>query len=656
MTRIPVPPVEPACNRNAPSLPCRPSAAARLLLLPLAALAAVAQAIGLGEISQQSALGAPLRVVVPVLAGTVEELAGECVRIVPAQRGGDGIPDVRDARIALERTAAGARIVVISSRPVGEPVLKLTLQAGCDSVVRREYVLLMDPVPIDAPVARESGPPREAAAGAPAGTPATAAGTAFTPALAATGAPPTAPVPRAPARRRAAAASAAGASAAAPSAPAPRAAPARAARTPPAPPRAAAPATPPKLTVSTAAPAPEAQGPGRRPDALAPGGTPLSATGATAAPADASAALDAEAAALQQRVVDLTAMVDRMQQEMRSAEALQAAQGARAAAGNAAKASPQATLERWRSEGWPLLVAVVALAVMIAALLSFRRRRAAAASGTWRMEAPSQGRTDVSAVASAARPAPIAAAAPPKAAAAAPTRPQVTAAPAAASTVDVSELSHVTEEAGVYLAFNRPDRAIDVLREHIHATPRSLPAAWLMLLDLYRTQGREQEFRELADQFHRQFNAQTPAWDAYRPQAQDDRGLEAFPHLVAQLTPLWGKPACREFLDHLLHENRDGRRTGFSLTAYEDILFLRQLADVADGMATRAAPGAAARGAAPSSRPAAPGAAPAPVAATPRRPTTRDLELALDEDMLAAGKSRSPGAAAPPAKDPPKNR
>ena len=169
MTRIPVPPVEPARNRTAPSLPCCPSAAGRLLLLPLAALAGVAQAIGLGEISQQSALGAPLRVVVPVIAGTVEELAGECVRIVPAQRGGDGIPDVRDARIALERTAAGARIVVISSRPVDEPVLKLTLQAGCDSVVRREYVLLMDPVPIDAPVAREGGPSREAAAGASAG-------------------------------------------------------------------------------------------------------------------------------------------------------------------------------------------------------------------------------------------------------------------------------------------------------------------------------------------------------------------------------------------------------------------------------------------------------------------------------------------------------
>ena len=116
--RFPVPPVAPVPRRSAPSLSCRASAAARALVLPLAALAGLAQAIGLGEITQQSALGAPLRVVVPVIAGTAEELAGECVRIVAGDRSADGIPEVRDARIALERTAAGVRIVVIAPRAV----------------------------------------------------------------------------------------------------------------------------------------------------------------------------------------------------------------------------------------------------------------------------------------------------------------------------------------------------------------------------------------------------------------------------------------------------------------------------------------------------------------------------------------------------------
>ena len=33
-----------------------------------------------------------------------------------------------------------------------------------------------------------------------------------------------------------------------------------------------------------------------------------------------------------------------------------------------------------------------------------------------------------------------------------------------------------------------------------------MPAVWLMLLDLCRTHGREQAFRELAIEFHRRFN------------------------------------------------------------------------------------------------------------------------------------------------------
>ena len=141
------------------------STAARLFLIPLAALAGLAHGIGLGEVSEQSAFGTSLRVVVPVLAGAGEDLAGECVKLVSARQSDDGIPEVRNARAALERTAAGARIVVMSPRPVTDPVLKLTLQVGCDSAVRREYLLLLDPPPIDVPVvAQDSSSQRGAAA------------------------------------------------------------------------------------------------------------------------------------------------------------------------------------------------------------------------------------------------------------------------------------------------------------------------------------------------------------------------------------------------------------------------------------------------------------------------------------------------------------
>jgi pilus assembly protein FimV len=593
-------------------------------------MAGPVHALGLGQIAQQSVLGDSLRVVVPVIAGPNEDVSGECIKLAPAQRSTDGIPEVLSARVALERTAAGARIVVTTARAVTDPVLKLTLQAGCESVVRREYVMLMDPPPpIEAPTAQPS-------AALPAAAPTTTVVAPGGPAAAAGGSARAArhsAGTRTRARRGAASAGTA-------SRPKPSGG-AAAARTKTTPKPATATAPRPRLSVSNAAPAPAAAGAGVAGTPAA--SAPAPDTRGAMAQGETAAALDAQAAALQRRVVELTAMVDRMQQQLKAAETQQAA---RAAEAKAADSSPLAMLGRAWNEGWPLVAAVVVAAALIAALLALRRRRAPVAAAPWRMEVPAPGRTGTRPPMT-TQPAPASAVAPPSIPAATPAAP-ITAGQAAGTTVDVSELSHVTEEAGVYLAFNRPDRAIDVLRQHIDTEARSLPAAWVMLLDLYHAQGREQAFRELAARFHAQFNAQTPDWDAYRPQAQTDRGLEAFPHLTRKLALIWGKPDCRDFLDSLLRENREGQRSGFSLAAYEDILFLRQLADTAGSIAPAGKPAAApAR---------APGPSAASVVASVKRPPTLDLELALDEDMLDAGKPRPARAAASPSAGEPKTK
>ena len=61
--------------------------------------------------------------------------------------------------------AAGTTLVVTNARPVNDPIVRITVQAGCESAVRREYTLFMDPPPIEAPlVAAESAPPETAQA------------------------------------------------------------------------------------------------------------------------------------------------------------------------------------------------------------------------------------------------------------------------------------------------------------------------------------------------------------------------------------------------------------------------------------------------------------------------------------------------------------
>jgi hypothetical protein len=152
-------------------------------------------------------------------------------------------------------------------------------------------------------------------------------------------------------------------------------------------------------------------------------------------------------------------------------------------------------------------------------------------------------------------------------------------APGAGDALAVSELSQATEAARVYVELGHHDRAIEVLQEHIRKLPRSMPAAWLMLLGLYRATDRRQKFRRLAEGFHLHFNVETPLWDGFAPDDPGSAGLAAFPHILKQVADLWRKPECRNYLEQLLYDNREGRRTGFPLATYADILALLQVLD-----------------------------------------------------------------------------
>ena len=144
----------------------------------------------------------------------------------------------------------------------------------------------------------------------------------------------------------------------------------------------------------------------------------------------------------------------------------------------------------------------------------------------------------------------------------------------------MSELSHVTEEARVFTALGHNDRAIEVLQDHIRRLPRSMPAAWLMLLDLYHAVGNRSEFRKLAENFHAHFNVRAPLWEEFAGESSvRRRHRSAFPHITQQVVALWRQPECRAYLEGLLYDNREGRRNGFPLTTYSDILLLLQVLD-----------------------------------------------------------------------------
>jgi hypothetical protein len=100
-------------------------------------------AVALGNIALQSSLGQPLRVVIPVALGDGEILNTACLKLVrdPAP----GTPQLLTGRVSVERNAANMRLIVTTPRPVDEPALRLSVQAGCGDTTRRDYVLLLDP-------------------------------------------------------------------------------------------------------------------------------------------------------------------------------------------------------------------------------------------------------------------------------------------------------------------------------------------------------------------------------------------------------------------------------------------------------------------------------------------------------------------------------
>jgi hypothetical protein len=129
------------------------------------------------------------------------------------------------------------------------------------------------------------------------------------------------------------------------------------------------------------------------------------------------------------------------------------------------------------------------------------------------------------------------------------------------------------------MALGHNDRAIEVLLDHIRRLPRSMPAAWLMLLDLYHQQGDRAEFRKLADTFHAHFNVRAPVWDEFADGGPVTGGIESFrrsrnrsSHCGASRT------AALTSSDFSTTIARVGA-SGFPLATYSDILLLLQVLD-----------------------------------------------------------------------------
>jgi hypothetical protein len=568
------------------------------LIVGISSVTAVsdADALSFGRVRSAVILGQNLNVAVPlVLAPGEDEITDECVR-AEVMDGDTAVPaNLVRARITRGSDDSTRVVRVSTTMAVEEPVVTVTVLAGCPTRLSRSFTLLGDP---PTALARTSPPITTTVPAAPVPPP-TEVSPAFTAAATASPAPRPAARREPPVRRR-------------PVAVEPR-------QAPEAPPTASLPradAQPGRAEAGARArqTAPE------RPRLQLESGSVSTTTGASVAIPDpaASAAIasaqaaEAAASAVQGRVKELEAEVERLraiskeQADSITQLRVKAAQGAQPGE---------------RSQWLPWVAGLAALSMALAAWLAYRVRQLAAESrrhAWWMRENQSsllqsrvtEGREE--APSDVSRPPAIRVPAPPpiKAPETTPSRnfapstvniaPETIPAPAAGvaqvaitrqparassmqsdmqvdthRAVTVDEQIDLEQQADFFIALGHDDAAIDLLLAHLRSTGGAAPISYLKLLEMYHRRGDRDDYEVMRRRFNQRFNSVAPDWDSY---GQAGRPLIEYPTQVARLQAVWPNPLDAMAELEAMAFGRGSEQELFDLPAYQDVLFLYQLA------------------------------------------------------------------------------
>jgi hypothetical protein len=131
--------------------------AVRLMLISLVVWGGQVHALGLGAIALQSGLGRPLQARIPVYGLAADDAGTVCLKSRVLALDGSLL-----SRPTAELTGsgAGAMVNLRSVESISEPAVNVSVEIGCNSAVKREYQLLLDPLPAILPMAASTPPAR----------------------------------------------------------------------------------------------------------------------------------------------------------------------------------------------------------------------------------------------------------------------------------------------------------------------------------------------------------------------------------------------------------------------------------------------------------------------------------------------------------------
>lgn len=537
-----------------------------------------AAALGFGPIRSNVILGQALNLAVPVNLAEGETLGSECASAEVTAGDIKLTPGAVRVRVTQGRDATESVLRISTTTVVEEPVVTVTVNAGCPTRLSRTLVLLADPPLVttaDAPGAAQS---LATVTSSPSATSAPVQNDA--------GAAPRATRPTPPTR------------ATRTSQPAPNVvaggAPSAAAAT-------RTPAAVPPRPVARAESKPRLQ--------LDAGQVSLNEAAVLAAQEQASAAratanaADAAASAASERLRSMEADMARLRAE------------AKAQTDALLQVRQQLALDRAaREQPSPWMMALLGVAALFAALAAWLGWRLRKAEQVPRNEADWWNRGPVSEASSMAPPPasdfqpsqrPAAPQRPPPAPApwpdevdsrsgevdvliappTVPAPPMVTVAPAppmpaaidneANRAMSVDEQIDLEQQADFFIALGHDDAAIDLLMAHMRSTGGGSPLPFLKLLEIHRRRDQREAYQRTRVRFNQRFNSVAPDWQA---DPKSGRTLDDYPLVMGRIQRAWPAPldAMAE-LEALLFRRGSGAEL-FDLPAYQEVLFLFQMA------------------------------------------------------------------------------
>ncbi|ARN20829.1 type IV pilus assembly protein FimV [Piscinibacter gummiphilus] len=140
--------------------------------------------------------------------------------------------------------------------------------------------------------------------------------------------------------------------------------------------------------------------------------------------------------------------------------------------------------------------------------------------------------------------------------------------------MSAEELIDLEQQVEFFVVLGQDDAAIDLLMGHVRSTSGVSPLPYLKLLEIYRRREEREPYERIRERFNRRFNAYAPEWGVDPETGYD---LEGYPEVLGRLQGIWQMPSmAMELLDTQLFR-RDAGPT-FDVPAYRELLFLYGIA------------------------------------------------------------------------------